>query len=117
MKTFRNLALALSLFMSLALPSACFATPTASSWFTIYTVSTDQSSDTLIITPDSPHTVVNPSSCSLTYGYAMSSDVAGHSERYAMLLGALLSNKEVYVVVDGCASGLPKVISVSIRRQ
>src|SRR5581483_11406675 len=100
MKIFRYFAIALTFLVALALPSESFATPTSSAWFTINTLNTDTSSDTIIVTPDSPHTIVNPSSCSLTYAYAMSSDIAGHSERYAMLLSALLSNKQVYVVVD-----------------
>jgi hypothetical protein len=60
--------------------------------------------------------LTNPDGCSLvTNGYIINEADAGRRTQYAMLLSALLNQREVAMVISGCFQNRPRIISVAIR--
>jgi hypothetical protein len=60
--------------------------------------------------------LTNPDSCPLvTNGYIIKETDPGHRTFYAMLLSALLNQREVAMVISGCFEQRPRVVSVAIR--
>jgi hypothetical protein len=63
-----------------------------------------------------PGALVNPDGCSIvTNGYIINERDPGRRTFYAMLLSALLNQRQVAFVVGGCFENRPRIVSVSIR--
>ncbi|SFJ52448.1 hypothetical protein SAMN02799626_01981 [Caulobacter sp. UNC279MFTsu5.1] len=60
-------------------------------------------------------TFSNPESCSNSDGYVVDASLPGAQLFASMLLTAFSTNREVKLVLDGCALERPRVISVTLR--
>jgi len=71
--------------------------------------------DRMLVFHNTP-ALTNPDGCPvINNGYIINETDAGRKTAYAMLLSALLNQREVAMVIDGCFQGRPRIISVSIR--
>jgi hypothetical protein len=59
--------------------------------------------------------ITNPSGCPLNTAYVMRETDPGRRTFYDMLLAAVVWQRQVTLVVDGCFEGFPRAISVAIR--
>lgn len=60
--------------------------------------------------------LTNPDGCTIVNnGYIINETDPGRRTQYAMLLGALLNQREVAMVISGCFQNRPRIISVAIR--
>lgn len=92
-----------------------YAATVASPWGTVAALQNGWVIDRMVVFHSAP--IVNPGGeCTLlTNGYIINETDPGHKTSYALLLGALLSQREVQFVISGCFQGRPRIVSVSIR--
>ena len=91
----------LSVTLLLATPAfAASGTPD----FVIDNIYNQWSSDMVHVVPVGPHTMVNPQNCSASGQYGLDSQTPGHKERVSFVLAALLNNRVVAFVIEGCTS-------------
>lgn len=92
---------------------AASAVQVVSDWGKISILSTGWVLDTMAVTTTAP--TVNPGCPVLNAGYATNPADPGHSLHHAVLLAALLNNREVQIIADGCIFDKPRIISVIVR--
>jgi hypothetical protein len=91
------------------------AAPTFTPWGRITTLQNGWVVDRMLVFQGNAP-LTNPDGCSLvTNGYIINESDAGHRTQYAMLLGALLNQREVTMVISGCFQNRPRIISVAVR--
>lgn len=60
--------------------------------------------------------LTNPDGCTIvTNGYIIRESDPGHRTFYAMLLSAMLNQRDVAMVISGCFEQRPRIVSVAIR--
>lgn len=70
--------------------------------------------DRTLVFHDKP--MLNPGSCGIvTNGYIIDENAPGHNLFNAMVLSALMNQREVAFVVYGCYEDRPQIISVTVR--
>jgi hypothetical protein len=106
-------ATALGLAGTMASPSS--AAPAFSPWARILSMQVGWVVDRMLVFPNTP-ALTNPDGCAIvTNGYIIKETDPDRKTSYAMLLSALLNQREVSMVIDGCFEGRPRIISVAIR--
>ena len=95
-----------------ALPSSISATPLNSSPGHITFLTVGQVDPLMRVQLDIAF--FNPDSCSATDGYIVDSATPGYQLFDSVLLTAYSTNRRVYLTLDGCVLGRPKVTAVSM---
>jgi hypothetical protein len=105
-------ALGLGVALLLASPAA-LAVQVVSDWGKISILSTGWVVDSMAVTTTAP--TVNPGCPVLNAGYATNPADPGRNLHHAVLLAALLNNREVQIIAEGCIFDKPRIISVIVR--
>jgi hypothetical protein len=91
------------------------AAPTFTPWARLINMQVGWVLDRMLVFHNTP-TLTNPGACPIvTNGYIINETDPDRKTSYAMLLSALLNQREVAMVIDGCFQGRPRIISVTIR--
>jgi hypothetical protein len=86
----------------------------SSDWGRVVALQAGWTIDRMLVFHSAP--MKNPDGCSLvTNGYIIDENAPGHKTFYALLLSALLNQREVAFVIGGCFENRPQIVSVSIR--
>ena len=112
-----KLAVAAVTFLGLAgtMTSPSNAAPTFTPWARVLSMQVGWVLDRMLVFPNTP-ALTNPDGCSLvTNGYIIKETDPVRKTSYAMLLSAVLNQREVTMVIDGCFENRPRIISVAIR--
>ncbi len=112
-----KVALAAVTFLGVAgaMTSPANAVPTFSPWARVLSMQVGWVLDRMLVFPNTP-SLTNPDACPIvTNGYILKETDADRKTSYAMLLSAVLNQREVTMVIDGCFEGRPRIISVAIR--
>lgn len=71
--------------------------------------------DRMLVFHNTP-AMTNPNGCPITTnGYIINENDADRKTSYAILHSAVLNQREVSMVIDGCFEGRPRIVSVAIR--
>lgn len=91
------------------------AAPTFTVWARVNSMQVGWVLDRMLVFHNTA-SLTNPNGCPITTnGYIINENDADRKTSYAMLLSALLNQREVAMVIDGCFDGRPRIISVAIR--
>jgi hypothetical protein len=91
------------------------ADPTFTPWARVTSMQVGWVVDRMLVFHNTP-TLTNPNGCPIvTNGYIIKETDPDRKTSYAMLLSAVLNQREVAMVIDGCFEGRPRIISVAIR--
>jgi hypothetical protein len=95
-------------------PSPALADPEFTDWGTVVSLQGGWVVDQALVFHSAP--LKNPDHCTVTNnGYITNLEHAGHTLFHTMLLSALLTRREVALVIGGCRENRPQIISVAIR--
>ncbi len=95
-------------------PTVASAAPQATQWGSVTAVAGGWAEDTMAVYINVA--LVNPGGCPVTDGgYATLPTDRGRDIYHTLALAALLTNREVSAIVDGCAFGKPRLIGLSVR--
>ena len=112
-----KIAVAAATFLGLAgtMTSPANATPTFTPFARVLSMQVGWVVDRMLVFPNTA-TLTNPDACPIvTNGYILKETDPDRKTSYAMLLSALLNQREVSMVIDGCFADRPRIISVAIR--
>ena len=112
-----KIAIATAAVLGLAgtMTSPANAVPTGTAFSRLIAVQVGWVVDRVLVFPNVP-ALMNPDGCPIvTNGYIIKETDPGRKTSYAMLLSALLNQREVAFVIDACFEGRPRIISVTIR--
>ncbi len=112
-----KIAVATATFLGLAgtMISPSIAAPTFSPWARVISMQVGWVVDRMLVFPNTP-ALTNPDGCPITTnGYIIKETDPDRKTSYAMLLSAVLNQREASMVIDGCFEGRPRIISVAIR--
>jgi hypothetical protein len=91
------------------------AAATFTPWARVLSIQDGWVVDRMLVFHNTP-ALTNPSGCPLvTNGYIINETDPVRKTSYAMLLSAVLNQREVAMVIDGCFDNRPRIISVAIR--
>lgn len=108
-------AAATMLALTGTMTGASHAVPTFSPWARVLSMQVGWVVDRMLVFPNTP-ALTNPDFCPITTnGYIIRETDPDRKTSYAMLLSAVLNQREVAMVIDGCFEGRPRIISVAIR--
>lgn len=103
-----------SALVGLLVSTGASAAPQATDWGSISAVSGGWAEDTMAVYINVA--LVNPGGCLVTNGgYATLPTDPGRDVYHTLALAALLNNREVSAIVDGCAFSKPRLIGLSVR--
>jgi hypothetical protein len=116
LKTRFAVAAAILLGSAAALTSPSTAAPAFSPWARVLSLQVGWVVDRMLVFPNTP-SLTNPGACPIvTNGYILKETDPDRKTSYAMLLSAVLNQREVAMVIDDvCFEGRPRIISVAIR--
>lgn len=112
-----KLAVAAAAVLGLAgtMASPSNAAPTFTPWARVLSIQDGWVVDRMLVFHNTP-TMTNPNGCPIvTNGYIINETDPVRKTSYAMLLSAVLNQREVAMVIDGCFEGRPRIVSVTIR--
>ncbi len=112
-----KVAVAAATFLGLAgtMASPSNAAPTFTPWARVLSMQVGWVLDRMLVFPNTP-ALTNPDFCPITTnGYIIKETDPDRKTSYAMLLSAVLNQREASMVIDGCFEGRPRIISVAIR--
>ena len=70
----------------------------------------------MLVFIDAPGSLTNPDGCPLTTnGYVTNPTHAAHDMFHTMLMSALISGRQVAMVISGCYVDRPQIVSVAIK--
>ena len=112
-KSLNRMVVAIALFGSAA--TLADAAPTFTPWGRVTTLQNGWVIDRMLVFQGNG-ALTNPDGCSVVNnGYIINEADSGRKTQYAMLLSALLDQREVAMVISGCFQGRPRIISVAVR--
>ena len=108
-------AAATVLGLAATMTNPVIAAPTFTPWARVLSLQVGWVLDQMLVFHNTP-AMTNPDGCPIvTNGYTIKETDPDRKTSYAMLLSALLNQREVAMVIDGCYTGRPRIISVAIR--
>lgn len=97
---------------ALIFPAPALATPTETPWFRITQLSGGWHDAWLMV--EHQGSPINPENC--TWGWYILNPTTGGAQLFSsMLVSALMSGKEVQLVIDGCTANRGNIIAVRVR--
>lgn len=112
-KTMLTSAMVLGLTAAIASPT--IAAPTFTPWARVKEMQVGWVVDRMLVFHNTP-SLTNPDGCRIIdNGYIISEMDPDRRTSYAMLLSAILNQREVAMVINGCFQERPRIVSVSIR--
>jgi len=110
----------IGLMVSIVVANAMLAYPVYAAdavfteWGTVVTLQAGWTIDRMLVFHSAP--MKNPDNCPITTnGYIIDEKARGRKTFYALLLGALLNERETALVILGCFEDRPRIVSVAIR--
>lgn len=95
--------------------TAAPAAPQVTPWITLAALQSGWVVDRMLVFP-SAGALVNPDGCPIvTNGYIINERDPARKTFYAMLVSALMNQREVNFVISGCFEQRPRIVSVSVR--
>ena len=93
------------------------AAPQFTPWARVVSLQAGWVVDQMLVFLDTPSgAVTNPDGCPLkTNGYTTNPAHAGHDMFHTMLVSAFISGRQVAMVISGCWSDRPQIVSVAIK--
>jgi hypothetical protein len=106
--------IASAIIVNTMLAGPVYAADAVSDWGTVVSLQAGWTVDRMLVFHNAA--MKNPESCSLTTnGYIIDENAPGHTLFNTLLLSALLTRREVALVILGCFENRPRIVSVSIR--